>query len=255
MNKNLHIKVGKLKILAMTILTITVLAGCSSTTKEGPILPFVASESSNSIVPEGELRDSHSDEIISKAYNSDNKYYEFVSTITKPFLEKLDSIDKITSDIPYFENSKGKSFSQSANSKSKDLMYVRELPKGSTTNSLIRLSSSLAFNEAEKPFLGQTTFTLALIDNNNYGNIILSDKEKSILTIACPNLDLAEIQSNLSVVYEEKLTNKDNLPSSKGQFQIKLDDNTILSTVAYKNDGSENIIVELSIIQTSTYKK
>ncbi|MGL5354466.1 MAG: hypothetical protein ACRDA5_14295 [Clostridium sp.] len=254
MNKNLHLKVGIGKILAITVLTLTILGGCSSTTKNDLVLPIVADESTNSIVPQGDLRASYSEEIVSKVYSSDNKYYDFASKLTVPFLEKLDSIDKLSSDIPYFENSKGNAFTQAYNSKLKSLTYVRILPNN-ISNSLRELSFSLGIDEGQKPLLGQSSFKLTLIDNNNSGNVLLSDKEKSILNIIYPNINLDEVQSNLSTVFEEKLTNNDNLPSSKGKFQINLDDNTMLSTVAYKNDGSENIIVELSIIQTSTYKK
>ncbi|MGL5085334.1 MAG: hypothetical protein ACRC68_06380 [Clostridium sp.] len=248
MNKNLHLKFGKVKILAIAVLTLTILGGCSSTNKNALVLPTSLDESVNSIVPNGEARSSYSEEIVSKVYTSDNKSYDLTLKQTVPFLEKLDAIDKLTNDMTYVSNSKGNAFTQPLNTKVKNLTYVKELPVNSS-DSLTNLMFTLGIDDTKKQVISDTSFALTIVDNKDSGKIILSEKEKSILTIIYPNINLDEVQSNLSIVYEEAVTNKNNSIDTKGQPLLPLDDKTSLSTIAYKEDGSEIFKLLLTITQ------
>lgn len=247
MNKNLRLKFGKTKILAVAVLALTILGGCSPTNKNALILPTSLDESINSIVANGEPRAIHAEEIVSKVYTSEHKGYDSTLKQTVPFLEKLDAIDKLTNDMNFVYNSKGNAFTQPLNTKSRELTYVKALPD-SVPDSLTHLMFTLNLDDTKKQVTSDTSYELTIVDNNSTGKIILSEKEKNILTIICPNINLEEVQSNISVIYEEAVVDKNPI-AKKGKPLLAIDDKTSLLTLAFKEVGSETFKIQLTITQ------
>lgn len=70
--------------------------------------------------------------------------------LINPFLEKLDSIDTVSSKIPYFEDNKGDVFLIPNTGKSTNLSYLKELPAGDNSSVLTNIGAFLNFDSSKK---------------------------------------------------------------------------------------------------------